>query len=267
MGRVPDIMEGRSKGWILVVEDDPQFGATLERVLRHHGYECRWVKDVSGAVTALAERAYDLLISDVHMPGNDGLALVEHLRAAAPEVPIILLTGYPTLETAIQSVGPPVVGYLVKPPEPGTLLALIERGIEARQRARGWRERETQLRECLQELRALPTESEGDHVGGEGPLDRVLARFEKALEGGRDWAAGSGGGSLGATPGAEPATPGAVPMPEFEAVVRDVIGTLDATRRYFKSRELGQLRRRLEGLMQSVGVPREGGEGGGSRNA
>ncbi|MBX3744402.1 MAG: response regulator [Verrucomicrobiae bacterium] len=256
-------MEGRSKGWILVAEDDALFGATLERVLRHHGYECRWVKDVSGAVTALSERPYDLLISDIHMPGNDGLALVEHLRAAAPEVPIILLTGRPTLETAMQSVGPPVVGYLVKPPEPGTLLALIERGMGARRRARAWREREAQLRECLREFRALPREGEvAEREEGEGALNRVMARFEEALRVSEHWGLEMSAGPTAVAPGVAPGLSGSIPAPEFEAVLREVIGALDATRRHFKSRELGQLRRRLEGLIQSGGTGSEGGAHG-----
>ncbi len=247
----------KGKGRILLAEDNELFGVTLERLLRHHDYECVRVSDVNGAVVALREREFDLLISDIHMPGDDGMALVQHLRDAAPDLPIILMTGYPTLDTAIRSVGRSVVGYLVKPPNPAELFSLIEREIGTRRRIRSFRAREADVRECLQELRSIQAEEGGLQEPDRAGVATVIQRLEVALTAFEDERATEFAARMA------PTTDSGSPT-DLQAVVRDVIRVLEATRRQFKSRDLGQLRRRLEALIEPAtrSEPSAEGEGG-----
>lgn len=87
------------------------------------------------ALGLLATRRYELLIADLQMPGNTQFELVEQLEQIAPEVPVILVTGYPTLASAIRAVELPVVAYLVKPFDFDELLKHVRKAIQRRRSA------------------------------------------------------------------------------------------------------------------------------------
>ncbi|MFN0042702.1 MAG: response regulator [Alphaproteobacteria bacterium] len=79
---------------ILVAEDDPAVRQFVSRALVHVGYEVEAVEDGLGALDVLAERSFDLLISDIVMPGLDGIALALKVAKEWPELPVMLMTGY-----------------------------------------------------------------------------------------------------------------------------------------------------------------------------
>lgn len=104
-----------ASGHILLADDEESFLSTTARLLRREGYTCDCAKDASTAIQMLREQEYDVLISDIRMPGNDDLELIREASQIAKGLPVILITGYPTVQTAIQSVGVNVSSYLVKP--------------------------------------------------------------------------------------------------------------------------------------------------------
>ena len=100
---------------ILLADDEETFLYATADLLRLAGHECDCVQDGASAIAKLHEQAYALIISDIKMPGNSNLELIQLLPQLAAGVPVILVTGYPTLRSAVQSIQLPVVAYLTKP--------------------------------------------------------------------------------------------------------------------------------------------------------
>ena len=102
-------------GRILIADDEQTFLTATAQLLRNEGFECDCAEDSTEALAKLSEKTYDLLIADIKMPGNSNLELVGRLSRTAPQASIILVTGYPSQQTAIDAVRLPVFAYLVKP--------------------------------------------------------------------------------------------------------------------------------------------------------
>ena len=122
-------MSAARKGLILIADDDAAFRMATRAYLRQHGYQCEVAPDGTVAADLLRSLPVDLLISDIKMPGNRGLAFIESLPQVAAGLPVILLTGYPSAQSVAHSERLQVVAYLVKPPEPEQLLALVDKGV------------------------------------------------------------------------------------------------------------------------------------------
>jgi DNA-binding NtrC family response regulator len=86
---------------IAVLDDEARLVAILEMVLRRSGYEVEGFTTPDAALTALAERRFDLLLSDLKMPGLDGIAVLERVREADAEIPVVLMTAHATIQTAV----------------------------------------------------------------------------------------------------------------------------------------------------------------------
>jgi DNA-binding response OmpR family regulator len=117
-------------GKILMADDEESFLKSTAVLLRRQGYECDCVSDAPGALAKLQEARYDLLIADIKMPGNNDLELIKTLPRIAPGLPVIMVTGYPSLESAAQSIELPVVAYMVKPVDFDQLLAQTQIAVE-----------------------------------------------------------------------------------------------------------------------------------------
>lgn len=115
---------------ILVADDDLAVLRLLERMLTEAGYRCAATGNAGDALRALTECEYDLFICDIVMPGNDKLSLVREAAKIAGGMPVILLTGYPTIETAIESLHLPVVEYLIKPIQYADVIRHVEEALE-----------------------------------------------------------------------------------------------------------------------------------------
>lgn len=105
--------------------------------LRQHGYECEVAPDGTVAADLLRSLPFDLLISDINMPGNRGLEFIESLPQVASGLPVIVLTGHPSEQSVAHSARLQVVAYLIKPPEPEQLLALVDKGVAEFRACRG----------------------------------------------------------------------------------------------------------------------------------
>lgn len=103
------------QGNILLVDDEELFCKSTADLLQMNGYNCDCGSDGPMASRMLMENNYDLLISDIRMRGNHELELINTLKNKDTIIPVILVTGYPSLKTAIQSIQLPVEAYMVKP--------------------------------------------------------------------------------------------------------------------------------------------------------
>lgn len=100
---------------VLIVDDEESIRATLSEILRGDGYEVDVVEDADSAIEALHAHAFDVVISDVVLPRTDGMKLVENIRQIEPDVQVIVMTGKPTLDTAVNAVRAGAADYLMKP--------------------------------------------------------------------------------------------------------------------------------------------------------
>ena len=90
-------------GRILIADDEETFLMSTADLLRNEGFECDCAPDATSAAQMLRSGDHDLLIADIKMPGNFELEFIRDLPQIAEGLPVILVTGYPTLDTAIQS--------------------------------------------------------------------------------------------------------------------------------------------------------------------
>ncbi len=116
-------------GRILVADDEATFLESTMDLLRDEGYECDGAANAHVAKELLSKKDYDLLISDIKMPGNLELELIKGLGDVPERLPVILVTGYPSLNTAIMSTRLSVAGYLLKPLDFDELLELAHETI------------------------------------------------------------------------------------------------------------------------------------------
>src|SRR5688500_6868901 len=112
---------------ILVVDDEDGVRNALARALRNAGYSVTPVSSVHEAKGKLSSMTFDLVISDLHMPIEGGLELLQSIRESDPELPVILITGAPTTESAVGALQLKATGYFTKPIDPPRLLAELNR--------------------------------------------------------------------------------------------------------------------------------------------
>ena len=104
-------------GRVLVVDDDPAIQRVCARVLRGEGWDVTIADDGNAAVQALADanQQFDCVLSDVHMPGMDGFELVAAVRQRDDDIPVLLMTGDPSLDGAVKAIETGAVSYISKP--------------------------------------------------------------------------------------------------------------------------------------------------------
>jgi len=104
-----------SKGSILIAEDEAAVRESLTEVLREEGYDVVAVSDGTAAIRALQEKEFDLILSDIRMPGADGLEVLRHAREVSPQTLVLLMTAHATVETAVEAIRRGAQDYLLKP--------------------------------------------------------------------------------------------------------------------------------------------------------
>jgi DNA-binding NtrC family response regulator len=117
----------KAKPTILIADDEPAFLRFTMRLLHESGYALECVPDGHSALEALARRSYDLLITDLVMPGNLEMELLREGRRRFPQVPVLIVTGSPTLPSAIESVRLGVTDYVLKPFDPNEFVQRVRR--------------------------------------------------------------------------------------------------------------------------------------------
>ncbi len=110
---------------LLIIEDDPSTAAAVRKVLEAEGYAAEVAGRGDAGLNQARQEPYDLVITDLRLPGLNGLELVKQLHGVKPKLPIIMITAHGTTETAIEATKLGAFEYLVKPFEPEELLAVV----------------------------------------------------------------------------------------------------------------------------------------------
>jgi putative nucleotidyltransferase with HDIG domain len=115
---------------VLIVDDEPVIRETSRQFLVKQGHDVRVAADVPAALIELADRAIDVVVSDIVMPGADGVELLRLVRERTPHAKVILITGEPSVETATEAVRAGAFDYLAKPVTRGDLVTVVQRAVD-----------------------------------------------------------------------------------------------------------------------------------------
>ncbi len=117
---------------VLAVDDERAVRTVLSLHLTKAGYDVVLAEDAATARARLAEHPFDLLMTDVRMPGDSGLVLLEEVRRAWPDMAVVVMTGDGSIEDAVRAIKLGASDYLIKPVERDPLLLVLERALETR---------------------------------------------------------------------------------------------------------------------------------------
>src|SRR5262245_34312043 len=121
-----------SKGRVLVVDDEVNARNALTELLRDEGYAVESAADGFKALGKIADFAPDLVLTDLKMPGMDGIQLLGKIREADPELPVVMMTAFGEVETAVGAMRAGARDYLPKPVNVGELQVVVARELSAR---------------------------------------------------------------------------------------------------------------------------------------
>lgn len=144
---------------ILYVDDEPAIGQLLGHMIEQAGHHAIGASSVHGALQALARERVDLIVSDHQMPGLTGLDLLELLKGEGHDIPLIILTGYASIEHAVAAIKAGAVDYLTKPVDSQQLEIAIEQALKFERLKRenaALRDEVMQLRQSQQILGESP---------------------------------------------------------------------------------------------------------------
>jgi two-component system response regulator HydG len=121
------------KGQILVVDDEQETCDLLEMALNRHGFKVTSSTNAQHALELVAEQDFDLVLTDLSMPEMSGLDLCERVLGTRPDMPVIVITGQGSLETAIGAIRVGAYDFITKPVDPKLLFLSVSRAIQHRQ--------------------------------------------------------------------------------------------------------------------------------------
>jgi DNA-binding response OmpR family regulator len=120
---------------ILVVDDEKTFRYFLSLHLKEQGYEVSEAEDGRAAIALIDQQVFDLALIDLRLTDMNGLDVVRHIRKSSPQTSVIILTGYATLDSAIEALRQGAHDYVTKPFDTAELLASVADGL-ARQKTK-----------------------------------------------------------------------------------------------------------------------------------
>lgn len=241
------------KGKILIADDDEGCLKLVSEILSQEGFDCVCVADGYAAKELLSKDPFDVLICDIEMPGNKHLELIRDLPESVSGLPVILMTGYPTLDSAITSVHLSVMAYLVKPVGRQDLLDHVAKlteysrvcrsGREVYDRLNGWTHEIKDLREYLvKNPRMKEHFPVGDFVSLTlGNMLGSILDLKGLVEGISDTRSTREVCQLYDCPR----------LQNYRRVIQEAIQVLEKTKNSFKSHELSELRQKLEQFIEA----------------
>ncbi len=238
-----------SVGSILVADDEETFRESTCRLLQREGFDCQGAKDAEEAIESLQRDRFDLLLADIRMPRNPDLRLVREARELDSQMPVILVTGYPSTDTAIASVEMPVVAYLTKPLDVEELIPRVRTAVDNSRNRRALSAVRSRLDSCLSDLEStqskrLPPEGETDQLVSIATIRTLAACLSELLELAAQSDEKCGSRNLCELLDCQQ-------LPVCRSAIIRTIEVLKKTKDAFRSKLLANLRAELEGLVGS----------------
>jgi DNA-binding NtrC family response regulator len=164
---VEDAVAVKTKGRILIVDDELVVRDSLGKWFTSEGYTARPVASGREALETIGQMDFDIALLDIKMPGMDGMELQARLREADPDLLVVIMTGYASVDTAVQALKRGAYDYITKPVDPDELSHLVEKALEHRRTHR----EVVRLRENLSEA------SPGTELIGKSPAIRKVVEL------------------------------------------------------------------------------------------
>ena len=238
-----------ASGRILIADDEQTFLNATADLLRREGYEVDTVLDGKTALERV-RAGYDLLITDLEMPGNEDLALVRGVAEAVGGLPIIIITGYPSTRSAIAAIELPVSAYLLKPVRFEDLITRVTAAVSRFRTYQAMRQAEDRLNKWRDDFQHIAA---GKGTGTGPGVDAFLALTLRNVMGSLTDLELLGQALAGHDPAGQPCQLINCPRgAQLQAAVRETVDVLEETKGAFKSKALGELRKKLELLLQHV---------------
>ena len=243
-----------AKGHLLLADDEEMFLGTMAQLLRLHGFTVDCAASVPEAREQLERTCFDVLVSDIQMPGGPVLDLVKAIPARNAGLPVVLMTGHPSMDTALEAMGNAVLAYLVKPVATDELLAHLHTGVRLRKVQALALESSIRLQSWANEMKAIEADIRSAPASmGVMPLSGLvglvlgnLASSTLELKQLLDLA-------LQANP--NQGVCGVMECPRlglYQETIRAGVETLEHTKGAFKSKELGDLRKQFSALLDGT---------------
>jgi DNA-binding NtrC family response regulator len=124
--------ENTNKGRILVVDDEERIRDAVQKALERIGYLVDTTDDPNDALEKIRRRAFDMAICDIKMPAMDGITLLSHIKEYDPSIVVLMITGYASIESAVESMKHGAHEYIPKPFSPSHIRLVVERAFETR---------------------------------------------------------------------------------------------------------------------------------------
>ncbi len=237
-------------GHILLADDEPTFLNSTADLLRAEGYTCETVPDGETALARVNSQQFDLLITDLEMPGNSDLELVKQVAVQNGGLPVIILTGYPSVRSAVACIELPVAAYLTKPV---SFPALLERVAASVKRFRSWQSMqrvEERLRTWQNDFEHISkANAKTDAPAPDVFLSLTLRNVMGSLTDLDHMTRAINNRPVGETPCQLMNCPRGA---QLQSAVNETIRVLEETKGSFKSQTLGELRKNLELLLKHV---------------
>lgn len=240
------------KGQVLIIEDDTLFAALMTETLQQDGIACIVATTLPAALRLLSAQDFDVIITDIHVPGTDDMPVLDMLAQQFDAgTPIIVITGLPSLESAMQSMDRRAFTYRTKPLVMADLLTSVRDALhesQVRRRLRSTRARLRELDAQLDELRKMTRSPQ------EAGLDQSLSEYILLLLGncGDNLAEAVEAFRLMDKSALNKPVRQLSRHPEaemFRRAIEQTVQVLERTRHSFKSRELADLRQQLEAAL------------------
>jgi len=161
-------MSSRSR--LLIVDDDTAMREMLASLFSDRGYAIDEATSAAEALEQAGEQCFDVVLSDIRMPGKTGIEMVGELRSLLPETPVVLMTAFGSIDSAVESMRAGAFDYITKPFEPDAVVLTIERALERR----ALEEENRRLRRALDQ-----TSSFGDLIGDSPAMREIFALIKK----------------------------------------------------------------------------------------
>lgn len=176
---VPSRSAPEAPGRVLIVDDEASLRRVFAHMLEREGHTVVQAADGLQAVEAVMAEQFDVILADIRMPGMTGIQLLRRVREHDPDVPVVLITGNPSIDTAAQAVEMGAMKYLTKPVAPTDLIAMVAQATKTGRIVR--------LRRRLAES-AGNTMVMTDHATMNAALDRAIGRLWIAYQPIVQWA-------------------------------------------------------------------------------
>ena len=163
-------------GNILIVDDEATLRHTLTRILQRANLKATAVATGQDALSILSQQSFDLVYLDIRMPDMSGIEVLKIIHARFPDLPVILFTAQPDINSAVSALRHGATDYLLKPLQPQTLIERTQSVLESKEKEQHRREVQAQIESLQTELRKLEGE-QGSQPEAAGNPEKIDERF------------------------------------------------------------------------------------------